>query len=336
MANLLRVTPHAKIPGLLAPQTQSVDFNKYVAGKTRYGSLAEDYLYVTSITNINTESFVGMQWGSDLAKSSYILGQIQIPYYKISSYVEWDIQEEKKFESLSNGVALPDFLDNLAKQAINQRKHQAILFGFETTTGYNQGIAGNETIVSFPQASNTNNTLTTYPIGELQAFLSQLARKVMDTSFNMAKPVVIASSVRVINYLRSVIVPLTSYLESGSVASVGTAYNKIVGDWLGVGQVEWVSDNLLMNADITGQQDVIKLIAPGIDPQGNQGEEVNQNLVGDFNSIKFNTFYDTAGGLIRFDAPPALGKFARRYDYKMTPGVNLRNEAVVSTSIVYS
>ena len=335
MANMLRSAPHVQVPGLLVPQVQSVDFMKYVATKTQLGSLAEDYLYITTAQAIDTESYVGQQWGEDLNKSTYALGQVQAPYYKISSYAEWDVQEQAKFEALSNGVALPDFLDNLAKQAINQRKHQAILFGFDNVKELNQGITANETVETMPVDSAGHDTLITYNANELQRFLSNLARKVMDASFNMTKPVVISSSVRVINYIRTALVPLTNYLEGGSVASVGSVYDKIVGDWLGVGKIEWVADNLLM-AETDDGKDTIRLIAPGLDPQDKLPADVSQNLAGEFNSIRYNTFFDSAGGLMMFDAPPALGKYARRYDYKMTPGINLRHEAVISTSIKYA
>lgn len=335
MAQMLRVAPHVAVPGLLTPQVQTVDFEKYVAGKTNLGSDAMDYLYITTINNINSETFVGQQWGTDLAKQTYTMGQIQAPYYRIEAYYEYDIAEQARFEALSNGVALPNFLESLAKQGINQRKHQAILYGFDSSKALQQGITANEMVETLPADTSSNTTLTTYNIPELQRFLSGLARQVMDGSFNMTKPVVISSSVRVINYLKTAIVPLTNYLQGGSVDTVGGVYDKTVSEWLGVGPVQWVADNLLMNADTTGTMDVIRLIAPGLDPQEYVSEDINQNLVGEFNSIRYNTFYDSAEGLKRYEAPQSLGKYAAKFVYKMTPGVSLRKEAVISTAIKY-
>ena len=334
MAQMLRLNPHIAIPGIIIPNVQEVPFSKYIGHKTNLGNLAVEQAYITMINNINSETSVGQQWGNDLNKQSYTMGQISAPFYRIEAYVEYNVDEQAKFEALSNGIALPDFLENLAKQGINQRRHQSLLFGFDTATGLYQGILANATQKTLPPDSNSKSTLLEYDVAELNAFLGSLAREVMNATYGMAKPVVIASSSRLINYIRTAIVPLTQSQKDGAgVDTVAGTTGRILTEWLGVGNVEFISDALLQD-DTSG--DTIVFIAPGLDGQVNVPAEDSQNLAGRFNSINYNTWYDGAEGLMRFEAVPTLGTFGAKYTYKMTPGVTLRSEAVVKCKIRYS
>lgn len=334
MALLQRTIPNVSIPGLLVPWVQDVDFESYIGKKTNMGSLAIEKAYITTINNINSEVQVGQQWGKSFARQTYTMGQISAPFYSLEAYVEYDLSEQAHFEAVSGGVALPNFLENLAKQGINQRRHEAILHGFDATNA-GQGILGNATKVSTPADSNGASTLTGYDTAELAAFLSKCVRDVMDASYGSLKPSVIASSNRVINYLQTAIIPLTESQKDGSgIDSVAGLFNRVV-QWIGVGNVKFIKDNRLMNASADGLKDKIVFIAPGLDNQESQGQD-SQNLVGHENSITFNTMYDGAEGLMKFDAPPSLGVFASKYRYKMTPGVTLRSEAVVELEIKYA
>lgn len=329
MALLNRVQPHVAIPGLLTPQAQDVIFKKYLGELSHYGDLGVEKAYFTSISNINSETYIGQQWGGDMAKQSYTIGQVAAPYYKISAMVEYNVDEQAKFEKLSNGVSLPSFLEDLARQGINQRRHQAVLFGFDSSEA--QGILGNVTEKTFAADSNNIQTLIGYDIAELQAQLASFARSVMDASYGMAKPAIVASSARVINYLKTAIVPLVQgQKDGGGVDSVAGVFGKVSGEWLGVGKIEFIADNLLQEAD--GDKDIILFIAPGLSEQEANG---GMNLVG-FNNISYNTWADESAGVMRFDAPPSLGKYQYNYVVKTTPGVTLRSEAVLKTSVKYS
>lgn len=330
---LSRVNPSIVLPGILTPQVQNVDFEKYIGSKTNLTGIAEEMLYIVTANNINSETSVGQQWAQELTKQTYSLGQVSLPLYRLNAYVEYDENERAKFEALSNGVSLPAFLENLAKQGINQRKHQGILFGFDSKLA--QGITANATTTNLPADSKGNTTLLAYEVSELQAFLSSLARSMMDVSFGMAKPVIFASSVRVINYIRTAIVPTSNYIEAGGVDSVGGIYDRVVSEWLGVGKVQFIADNLLMGSG--SEPDTIMLIAPGYDQQAEAtSEDVNQNLVGELNSITYNTMYDAGEGLRRLDRPNDFGIYSTLLTYKMTPGAALRNEAVVTCDVNYA
>lgn len=333
MSIMLRTQPNASIPGLLVPQVQEVPFSKYVGSKTNIGNLGVEQAYITMISSINGDANVGQQWGDDLNRQSYAMGQVSAPYYKVSAYVEYNVDEQAKFEALSNGVALPDFLENIAKQTINQKRHQAVLFGFDKGAGTNQGILANATTKTFPEDSAKKQTILEYNIGELTQFLAGIARDVANATFGSAKPIVITSSTRTINYIRTAIVPVTDSQKDGAgVDSIGGVVSRVI-DWLGVGKVELIPNEFLRD-DTNG--DKIVFIATGIDKQTKVADEDSQNLAGKFNSITYNTWYDGAEGLLRFDVPPIRGVFGAEYVYKMTPAVTLRKEAVVSVTARYA
>lgn len=331
-----RINPSAVVPGLLVPQVQSVDFEKYIGSKTNLTGNADEMLYIMTVNNINGETTVGQQWGGVEAQNrqSYSLGQVGLPLYRINAYSEYDEDEQAKFEKLVNGVSLPNFLENLAKQAINQRKHSAILVGFDQSL--EQGILANAIESNLPADSKGNQKITTYDPAELQKALTSEVRSVMDASFGMLAPTVLVSSTRIINYLKTTVINFMDSAKSGGVDSVAGLFDRIVSEWLGAGKVTLMADPLLENGAGEGK-DLILLIAPGMDsqqyPMG--GTEVNQNLVGSENSITYNTMYDAGEGLKRISRPDNFGVMSMLYTYKMTPGATLRAEAVKAITVEY-
>lgn len=319
-----RVVPSKVAAGIVVPQVLDVDFDKYIGAKTNYTGTADEMLYIVAANNINTETTVGQQWGQDYAKQSYTLGQIGLPLYKMSAYVEYSHDELAKFDAVTSGVGLPKFLDSLAKQAINQRRHAAILYGFDYSL--NQGILGNAIETNLPADSNNKQTIKEYALAELQNELLYNAREVMQVSYGIAKPSVLATSPRVVAFLRSNVVPLLqSQKDGGGVDSVAGLYERIIGQWLGVGEITLISDPLLENP-AGDDYDIIAFVAPGIWKQGSDTD--GENIAGALNSITYNTMYDSGMGLVKQTRPDDFGKVSELYSYKMTPGATIRSEAV--------
>lgn len=333
MSNAMqRIYPSSSIPGLLVPQVQQVPFEKYIGGKTNYGRLEDVAKYINVITNLNSESTVSQQWGRNSAKQTYTQGQIGASYYGIKAYIEYDIEECARFEAFTQGVSLQDFLLNLAKQGINQRRHEAILYGFDNDTTLNQGILANSVLETLPIDSNNKQTLLEYNPAELQQFLASVARNAMNATYGLNKPVVIASSLRVINYLKSIVVSLTESQKDGAgVDSIAGLYERIVGNWLGVGNIDFIADNTLEG----DTKDKIVFVSPKIDKGNSEGED-STNIVGQFNSIDFATWYDAGIGLIELPYPVAGGVHRVDYYFKMTPGATLIKEAVRVVEISYA
>ncbi len=77
MANLLRATPHVTIPGLLVPQTQDAIWKNYLGAKLNYGEYKDDYAYIPTISAMSSNTFVGQQWGKNLANQQYAIGKFK-------------------------------------------------------------------------------------------------------------------------------------------------------------------------------------------------------------------------------------------------------------------
>lgn len=331
MGNILsRVAPNKVAPGIIAPRAQNADFKKYFGAITNNGDTSAEKLYITTVEALNTEAAVSQQWQVANSKQGYALGQIGLNYYFLQAYLEFDEKESAAFEALSNGVGLLPFLESCAKQAINQKRHKGALFGF----GANEGLLANAIAVNMVADSGGKTKLTEYNVSDLQARLATQAREVMNATMNTSKPVVVASSVRVINYLKTALVPTATAVFNGSVESVAGVYGKILSDLAGT-PVEFIADDLLkagVNGDPTN--DFILFIAPGSESI-DIDESVSQDLVGDFNSIPYNTVMDSAEGLREYTRPEDLGVFSKKLVLKTTPGAALRSEAVRKLSIQY-
>ena len=325
--NLQRLVPHSTVPGLITPIFQKVDFRALLGEVTRFGKLGDDILYQTTLSAINTPTVVGQQWRGDVDKSTYSLSQLSFPYYTIEAKLEMGPDEEAKFASVVPGVGLKQFLSNLCAQGINQREHYACLFGFDTTAG--QGIIKNGAYYdNLGNDSGGHSTIQTYIVIELLATLAAQARTVMDASYGMAKPVKIIAPSNMINYLKSTIVPLASYqMPGGGVDSIGGAYSRMIGEWLGVGKVEFIADNAMAGKG-GSSKDLISFVAPGLSDQEAKADP-NTNLVADeLPENMRNTMMDMIEGKKEFVNPPINGIKSSLFSLTTTSGAVIRPEAV--------
>lgn len=327
--NLSRIIPSSVIPKVVIPQFQNADFSKYFGAKTSYGTAGSDFLYLNTINKVSATTEIGQQWRiPESVQASN--GQLQFPYYTISARSEYSDQSAQKFSELGMGISLPDLLDKLCEMGIQQRRHYAALFGFNPLE--NQGLLNMATAVTLPADSGTHTTLSTYIQGELLSFLVSVARDIMNGTFGMAKPVVLASSVRTINLLESIIVPLTDWQNKGAgVNSVAGTYRTILGEWLGAGKIEFIKDDLLKEAG-TGLSDIILLIAPGLSEQ--EAVEYDQNL--DISQETANTLIDNPGDMIITTNPKNNRMMSSDYSVKTTPGCVVREEAIVAITAKYA
>lgn len=328
---MTRIAPHSVIPGLIAPIYQKVPFREALAEVTRFGSRGDDILYQPTISMINTPTTIGQQWRGDVDAVGYSLSQLGFPYYTIMARMEYTPNEESKFERLVTGIGLKPFLSNLCKQGIYQREHYAALFGFDAS----QGIANTGTNTSMPASSTGKTTVQTYEVPELLTYLAGQARETMNTSYGMAKPTVIMSTVNMINYLNSVIVPLTTnQANGGGVQSIAGTFGKIVGEWLGVGPIKFIPDNALAGKG-TGGKDLILFIAPGLSDQ-EAGQPENTNLVAEeLDQNKRNTFMDMVDGLKEFPNPVMNMVNSSLFSLQTTPGILVRPQAVRAISFTF-
>ena len=324
--NLQRVVPHSIIPGVVAPVNQNADYIKALAGITKYGDLGSDYLYLTTLDKIDTPTTIGQQWRGGVDTAQFSNNQLAWQYYTIQARMEYTDQQAAKLGKILPGIGIDTLLDKLCRQGINQRDHYGTLFGFDPAQ--TQGLVKQGTTATFPADSDAHTTVSSYNPDELMAFMATQARTAMNNTYGMAKPVVFMSSVRVVNWIKSVMLNLAQYQMPGAgVDSIGGAYSRVVGEWLGVGKIEFIADDLLKGAG-TGGADVMLFVAPGLTEQDSVKPEYSQYLLGDLPMNMMNTFKDEAGGLIISRNPVINRVTSADYSLQTTPGAVIRADAV--------
>lgn len=333
IGNVQRIYPSVSRPGVILPVNQNADFAKYFAEITKYGKESSAALYQDVISNYTTPTSIGQQWRGSIDQVDLTNKQLAYYYYTIQAAYSFTRQQAATAADILQGISLADLLDKLSRMAINQRRHYASLFGFDPSE--TQGLINLATSESLPADSDSNQTITSYIVAELFAYLNEKVRDIMDVSYGTLKPAVIVSSPRIIHYLQTAIIPLTSYLDVGSgTESVAGAFSKVSGQWLGIGKIEFVSDYLLQETG-TNSTDQILFIAPGLSKQEAISEEFSQYLLDDIPSNAANTFMDSAGGLIKSTNPELHRTTSYDLSYKTTAGAVTRQDAVFVVEAAY-
>lgn len=331
--NLQRVVPHSIIPGVVAPVNQNADYIKAFAGITKYGDLGSDYLYLTTLDKIDTPTTIGQQWRGGVDTAQFSNNQLAWQYYTIQARMEYTDQQAAKLGKILPGIGIDQLLDKLCRQGINQRDHYGALFGFDPAQ--TQGLVKQGTTATFPADSDAHTTISSYNPDELMAFMATQARTAMNNTYGMAKPVIFMSSVRTVNWIKSVMLNLTQYQMPGAgVDSIGGAYSRVVGEWLGVGKIEFIADDLLKGAG-TNSSDLMLFVAPGLTEQDAVKPEYSQYLLGDLPMNMMNTFKDEAGGLIISRNPVINRVTSADYSLQTTPGAVIRADAVRVIEALY-
>lgn len=333
--NLSRIWPSVTVPGLLAPINQDVDFRKYFGDITSYGEVGVDAVYYPTLEKISGMTTVFQQWNDNLPQVDIENGQLEAKYYTIGTSVQYTDEQAGKFSKIYSGVSLDQVLDDLSKMAINQKWHFASLYGFVPED--NDGLVNNGINVNLPADSAGADTMTGYIPAELMSFIASQIREAMNVSFGTLKPAVIAGSTRAINYIRSTVVALNQYqMQGGGVDSIAGTLGRIVGDWLGVGRVEFIADDLLMD-QTGGNADKILIIAPGLGTQDEVPEQYSQYLLDDMPLNRMNTTMDKMSNGLITTVNPVINRTVRRNKtLKTTAGIVLRSQAVRVISFNYA
>jgi hypothetical protein len=332
-SNLTRVVPHTVIPGVIAPVNQNADYLKAFAGITKLGEIGDDYAYLTTLEKIHTPTTIGQQWRGGVDTAQFATNQLAYQYYTIQARFEYTDQQAAKLGKILPGIGIHDLFGRLSRQGIAQRDHYGALFGFDPAQ--TQGLVKQGTTASFPADSDGHSTLTAYNPDELMAFMAGQARTAMNNTYGMAKPVVFMSSVRVVNWIKSTMINLTQYQMPGAgVDSVGGAYSRVVGEWLGVGKIDFVADDLLKAAG-TNSTDVMLFVAPGLSEQDKVDPRYSQYQLDDLPHNMMNTFKDEAGGLIESPNPIIDRVTSVNLSLQTTPGAVTRADAVRVIEVAY-
>jgi hypothetical protein len=336
ISNLSRFVGSSVMPGYVSPVVQDTNFKECLADITHFGKLGAPSLYLPSLSNIHTPTTIGQQWRADADAVGFDNNQLTFWYYTIHARFEYTDQDSARMSNVMPSISLEDLNRKLCEMAINQRRHYGMWFGFDPTSTA-QGLIAQGTTYTFANDSSGHSTLLTYNPAELVALLAAVARETMNATYGMAKPVVVVSSPRTINYLQSTIVAVTSSQLPGSgVDSVGGTFGRVVGDWLGVGKVKFIQDKLLEGTGGSALTDPVVFIAPGLGEAESVPEDISQYKLMDNNINRMNTFMDNAYGLLEMKNPIINWTQQGLFKLQTTSGAVIRKEAVRTINIPYS
>lgn len=331
--NFQRIVPHATIPGLIQPVVENIEWQMLFAEKTHYGSEGLEALYANKLTAYSTASKVAgaSTWSDDNPTPTASFGQTVAPYYRIRSRFIQDKITEAKFSKMNFGVSQEQLGFTLAKQGIYQRKALGAIYGYDPSK--NQGLAANVGVsIPMPNDSETHGTVVTYLPNELYAFLISQIREMLNISYGKLKPVIIASSWRVIHYLQTSIVPLGAYqVNGGGTASVAQVMQNVI-DPIMAGMFRFVPMSFLQ-AQNPGDPDRMYIVSPGLSES--EAEETISPMNKIPNNIYANTMYDEVFDILTETNPTIDGITSTNVYSLLSIPIVTRKEAIREITMIY-
>lgn len=271
-----RLYPSSQNPNLIADLVEQFDYEKLISGHTHYGSEGQQAHYINTVSVYNTPSVVGnaMSWRTDQDTSSLSLSNMVVPYYLVSSVWHTDPQTSAALSAMGLNISQEELGRMLSIQGMKQRRALSYLFGVDPA--YTQGIVNGSGVAAVLPADSKGVThLVGYQPTEIYEYFVGQIRTMLNYSFGMLKPVRIFSSWRVINYLQSVIVPLTSNQLPGAGTGSVTTTMKYVLDPILQGQFEFYATSYLQDSSTTTENDTLLIISPGLSVEEMAINELN-------------------------------------------------------------
>lgn len=319
----LREASTLVVNGVLLPQVAESGFLENIGRKNTQLSEGNTSVTIVSVAPINTATTISQTWSSDREKQGYEVGQIKIPAYNINAHFEYNTRESAIFAKNVPSLSLQDLMNSFCIQAINQRLRQAVFHGLSA----NEGILSGATEFTFGSDPNSKDKLTEMTPEFVMKRLLDMINELMSNTLNRGDKLVITSSLRVINYINLTIVPLMQYAKGGSSASITTSIQDIVKNAFGIDCVV-VIDTTFENSS----GDILSMVIPTLK---NESNEYSLNYVGAKDSINENTFIDIGQGAVGKINPEINNYVSGNYDMVLTPGVTLRSESVLTTTLTY-
>lgn len=337
MSILLRESSGFVVPGVITDVVGSTDFDKAFGGITGFSEIGRTSLYYNRIQGIATMTKVTQTWSSERNNQSFTLSQIKLPRYILTSYYMGDDIKEAVFNNNVKGVSFRNLLDDCCIQGISQKIRFGALYGFQA----GQGLLAYGGTFTFGNDVGGNSTLVTYDSTFVRNKLIAMIRQLLSDVKNNTDSIVIFSSRRVINHIDSEVVSLLESQKPGAgIDSIGGSIKRIVKESFNI-DCEFILDDTLENANQSGDKDILAVIAKGFkqEVRGEKDVAGNINIVAEGNNtIKYNTTMDIGyGGRTMEKRNPDMNQqFSGYHCAVVTPGVSLRNEAVIKTEIKYA
>lgn len=314
--------------GVLLPQVADSKFLENIGLHERQLDLGHTSVNITAINPINTATTISQTWHSNRENQGYDVGQIKIPVYSINAHYEYNAHEAAVFEKNVAGLSLASLMSSLCIQGINQRLRQAVYHGLSL----NEGLLANASVFTFGSDKNSKDKLVEMDTGFVLHKLMNMINEIMGATLNRGSKLVITSSVRVINYLNTTIVPLINYQQKGAgTGSIGSTLKDVIKSAYDI-ECEIIAD-ATFESDKDDSGDVIAMVIPTLKNDTEGSYDVN--YAGGLNSIAHNTYINMMDSVRASTNQELNGFLSGNYDLRTTPGAVLRKECVLTTTIKY-
>lgn len=322
--------------GVIFPIQPSTGYEETIGVKTKLVGTGNTSINFPFISNLSTMAKVGQTWNPQRHNQTFDTAFIRAPVYQLTAEFSTDLRTiEVTDKNLGGRINTINILKESMAQAIKMKARIGYLHGFQK----GEGILANASTFSFGNDTNNNTTASTYNPSWFADRIVEMGRKIMSATNNTAEKLVILTSIRMANLIKSKVVDLlNSQKDGGGVDSIGGLAERIAY-YLGV-SLEIHTDNTLENASADGV-DTLVMVAPRI-KSIDRGAFGSLNVVADGISDINNacTAMDTgAGDAVYYPYPDNYNgaqTMGGALVQMISTGVVLREEAVIKAEITYA
>lgn len=322
-------------PKVLTTITAPSKYTKALGERERNASLETTETYYRSLTPISSNSSVGQLWRHKRMGQDVMVEQIKNPHYLIQADYKFDIRKASLFDKTmsANGVSFLQTNQNLLMQSIAQNFRNICWFG----AGAGEGLLNGVTDFDWGTEPGGANNLEAYSASFVREKILESVRLILDATYNQVDEIVIFSSNRVMNLIATQIQVLNeSQKDGGGIDTTTGLVKRVLEDAfrdLNLKVSIYIEPRFEgMGGDAT--KDKFVVIAPRLNQQSGLDEwERKMNLVGEENSMDYNTTMDFGSGitLVPINTNPNTPQ-GEGYAV-VSSGITLRKECVISTNL---
>ena len=319
-------------PKLISPITAPSQYTNALGEKEHFASMETTETLYRVVKPVASLASVGQLWEHKRLNQELNATQIKNPHYLVQAKYEFNIRRASLFNRTmrDHGVDFLNANQKLVMQAIAQTLRNICWFG----AGVGEGLLHGVTNFSFGADANGNSTLETYDANFLSNKLLQMARMLVDETYNTIDEIVIFGSNEVINAISTQIQSLMSSQKDGGGVDTTTGLIKRVLETAfsdkGL-KVSIYTEPKFKGAGGNANTDKLVMIAPRINLKGNYEQwEMDINALGELNSQEANTIMDFGAESIKLNNINTDPNNPKGDGYAVvSSGLTLRKEAVV-------
>lgn len=324
-------------PKLISPIVAPSHYTKALGEKEHFASMETTDTLYRVVKPVASLASVGQLWEHKRLNQELNATQIKNPHYLVQASYEFDIRRSSLFNRTmrDHGVDFLNANQKLVMQAIAQTLRNICWFGAGVGEGLLNGVTN---FVFGNDPTNNGSTLETYSPNFLSKKLLQMARMLVDESYNAVDEIVIFGSNRVINAISTQIQNLMdSQKDGGGVDSTSGLIKRVLETAFadkGL-KVSIYTEPKFMGAGGNANTDKLVMIAPRVNLKGNYEQwEQDINALGELNTQEANTIMDFGAETIKLTNINVNPNKPKGEGYAVvSSGLTLRKEAVVMANL---